>query len=89
MGDVTGKRQLTPVAIAAGKAPSRTGSWRATEHTSTIEDISSVVFSHPPIGAAGLTEVEARELDGGDVKVYTTRFTNMRFGITERKPEPR
>ena len=48
-------------------------------------DIPSVVFSHPPIGSVGLTEAEARAQHGDRVKVYTTRFTNLYYAMTERK----
>jgi glutathione reductase (NADPH) len=87
IGDVTAKRQLTPVAIAAGRRlADRLFGGQADAHLD-YRDIPSVVFSHPPIGTVGLTEAEARELYGEEVKVYSTRFTNMRFGITERKPK--
>jgi glutathione reductase (NADPH) len=87
VGDVTGKVQLTPVAIAAGRQlAERLFGGKPDAHLD-YENVPSVVFSHPPIGAVGLTELQARDLYGDDVKVYTTRFTNMRFGITARKPK--
>ncbi|HEY5375685.1 MAG TPA: glutathione-disulfide reductase, partial [Polyangiaceae bacterium] len=49
------------------------------------DDIPSVVFSHPPIGTVGLSEADARTKHGEDVKVYTTRFTNMFYAVTEHK----
>merc|ERR1719273_498470 len=48
--------------------------------------IPTVVFSHPPIGTVGMTEQEAGELYGHDnLKIYTSQFTNMYHGVTERK----
>jgi glutathione reductase (NADPH) len=87
VGDVTGRKQLTPVAIAAGRHLADRLFGGKPDARLDYENIPSVVFSHPPIGTVGLTEVEARELYGDQVKVYTSRFTNMRFGITERKPK--
>jgi glutathione reductase (NADPH) len=87
VGDVTAKRQLTPVAIAAGRRLADRLFGGVTDAKLDYADIPSVVFSHPPIGTVGLTEAEARELYGEEVKVYTTRFTNMRFGVTARKPK--
>ncbi len=87
VGDVTGKAQLTPVAIAAGRLLADRLFGGKPEARLDYESIPSVVFSHPPIGSVGLTEVEARELYGDDVKVYSARFTNMRFALTERKPK--
>jgi glutathione reductase (NADPH) len=87
VGDVTGRAQLTPVAVAAGRQlAERLFGGKPDAHLD-YENVPSVVFSHPPIGAVGLTELQARDLYGDDVKVYTTRFTNMRFGITGRKPK--
>jgi glutathione reductase (NADPH) len=87
VGDVTAKRQLTPVAIAAGRRLADRIFGGQADARLDYSDIPSVVFSHPPIGTVGLTEAEARELYGEEVKVYSARFTNMRFGITERKPK--
>jgi glutathione reductase (NADPH) len=87
VGDVTGRKQLTPVAIAAGRRLADRLFGGKPDAKLDYENVPSVVFSHPPIGTVGLTESEARELYGDDVKIYTTRFTNMRFGFTERKPK--
>jgi len=87
VGDVTGRKQLTPVAIAAGRYLADRLFGGKPDAKLDYDGIASVVFSHPPIGTVGLTEAEARELYGDEVKIYGTRFTNMRFGITQRKPK--
>jgi glutathione reductase (NADPH) len=87
VGDVTGRKQLTPVAIAAGRHLSDRLFGGKPDARLDYDGIPTVVFSHPPIGTVGLTETEARDLYGDDVKVYSTRFTNMRFGVTQRKPK--
>ena len=43
-------------------------------------DISTVVFSHPPIGTVGLTEPAARARYG-DVAVKESRFPSMAFAL--------
>lgn len=87
VGDVTGRAQLTPVAIAAGRRlADRLFGGDSNAHLD-YENIPTVVFSHPPIGAVGLTEDEARERYGDDaVKMYQTRFTDMYHAVTRRKP---
>lgn len=49
-----------------------------------LQDIATVVFSHPPIGTVGLTEPEARE-EFGDENVTTksARFPSMLFAFNE------
>jgi len=85
IGDVTGRAQLTPVAIAAGRRlADRLFGGMVDRHLS-YENIATVVFSHPPIGTVGLTESMARDLHGESVKVYQTRFTAMYNALTERK----
>ena len=55
VGDATGKWQLTPVAIAAGRRLAH----RIFNNESNLKldyaNIPSVVFSHPPIGTCGIT----------------------------------
>ena len=85
IGDVTGRAQLTPVAIAAGRRlGDRLFGGMADRHL-PYDNIATVVFSHPPIGTVGLTESQAREQHGEAVKVYQTRFTAMYNALTERK----
>ncbi|HMR75109.1 MAG TPA: glutathione-disulfide reductase [Polyangiaceae bacterium] len=87
VGDVTGRAQLTPVAIAAGRHLADRLFDGKTDSRLDYDCIPSVVFSHPPIGTVGLTEDEAHELYGMDgVKVYTASFTNMFHALTEHKP---
>ncbi|MGD8477642.1 MAG: glutathione-disulfide reductase [Burkholderiales bacterium] len=87
IGDVTGKFELTPVAIAAGRRlADRLFGGQADRHL-VYENIPTVIFSHPPIGTVGLSEAQAVEQFGADnVKVYESRFTPMYYAFTERKP---
>ncbi len=85
LGDVTGREPLTPVAIAAGR---RLGDRLYNNQKDRHLDyklISTVVFSHPPIGTVGLTEDEARKEHGDAVKVYQTRFTAMYNSMTRHE----
>lgn len=86
VGDVTGRWQLTPVAIAAGRRLADRLFGGVPGARLEYEDIPTVVFSHPPIGTVGLTEEQAHERYGqSGVKVYTTRFTNMYHAVTQRR----
>jgi glutathione reductase (NADPH) len=85
VGDVTGKWQLTPVAIAAGRTLADRIFGGRIDAKLDYENIPSVVFSHPPIGTVGLTEEAARDRFGESVKVYATRFTSMRFALTTHR----
>jgi glutathione reductase (NADPH) len=85
IGDVTGRDQLTPVAIAAGRRLSdRVFGGQATRHLD-YDMIPTVVFTHPPIGTVGLTESQARAKFGDAVKVYVAEFTPMYHALTTRK----
>ncbi len=86
VGDVTGRAQLTPVAIAAGRRlGDRLFGGRPDRHLQ-YDLIPTVIFSHPPIGTVGLTEAEAIAIHGDAVKCYQTRFTNMYHALTDRQP---
>ncbi len=85
LGDVTGREQLTPVAIAAGRRLAERLYAGMSDRHLDYENIASVVFSHPPIGAVGLTEAAAREKYGNDIKCYQTSFTPMYHALTEHK----
>jgi len=85
VGDVTGRDALTPVAIAAGRRLSDRLYNGMTDRHLEYHTIPTVVFTHPPVGTVGITEAEAREQYGDAVKVYTSRFTPMFYGLSEDK----
>jgi len=85
IGDVTGRAQLTPVAIAAGRRLADRLYGGRPERKLEYSNIATVVFSHPPIGTVGLTEEEARAEYGSAVKTYQTQFTPMYYAMTEDK----
>lgn len=86
VGDITGKMELTPVAVAAGRRLSERLFNNKPEEHLDYENIPTVVFSHPPIGAVGITEDEAVDQYGQEaVKVYNTSFTAMFSAITEHR----
>ena len=83
IGDVIGKEQLTPVAIAAGRRLSdRLFNGMEDRHLD-YSMIPTVVFSHPPIGTVGMTEKEAKEKFKDDVKVYTSTFNPMIYALSD------
>lgn len=88
IGDVTGRAELTPVAIAAGRRLADRLFDARPERRLSYEVVPSVIFSHPPIGTIGLAEHEARERFGTDaIKVYSTEFVPMYHALTEAKPK--
>lgn len=87
VGDVTGKAQLTPVAIAAGRRLADRLFDGQSDRQLSYENIPSVIFSHPPVGTVGLSEAKARERFGDDsVRVYRSEFVPMYNALTEHKP---
>ncbi|TNE52182.1 MAG: glutathione-disulfide reductase [Deltaproteobacteria bacterium] len=86
VGDVTGRIQLTPVAIAAGRKLSDRLFAGHSNAKMDYSDIATVIFSHPPIGTVGLSEAEANEEYGvEEVHVYTSTFTNMYYSMSDHK----
>lgn len=88
IGDVTGRAELTPVAIAAGRRLGDRIFGGQSERRLSYELIPTVIFSHPPIGTIGLTEDEARERHGADaLRIYRSEFVPMFNALTEAKPK--
>ena len=81
LGDCTDRVQLTPVAIAEGRAFSETN-YNNNSIKVDYADIPSAVFSTPPIGTVGLTEEQA--LENGPVDVYISRFKPMKHTLSGR-----
>ncbi len=87
IGDATGRAQLTPVAIAAGRRLADRLFGGQKDRRLDYDNIPTVIFSHPPIGTVGLTEAEARRQHGENVKVHTTSFVPLYHALTTRKPK--
>jgi glutathione reductase (NADPH) len=86
LGDVVGKVELTPVAIAAGRKLSDRlfGPEKFSNSKLNYDLIPSVVFAHPEIGSIGLTEPEAEKKYGKEnLKIYNTSFTAMYYAMME------
>jgi len=90
VGDNTGEIQLTPVAVKAGRQLSeRLFNGKPDAHLDATL-VPTVVFSHPPIGTIGLTELEAVEQYGKDnLTLYTSQFTSMYTALTEHRQPTR
>jgi glutathione reductase (NADPH) len=82
VGDVTNRKNLTPVAIAEGHAVADTlfgPRARSIDH----ENVPSAVFSQPPIGTVGLTETEARQ-QYGEIDIYKASFRPLKHTMSGR-----
>lgn len=82
LGDVIGRVQLTPVALAEGMAVARRLFKPEQYRPVDYKMIPTAVFSLPNIGTVGLTEEEAREA-GHEVVIFESRFRPMKLTLTE------
>ncbi|WP_271407625.1 glutathione-disulfide reductase [Pseudomonas sp. Q1-7] len=84
LGDVIGRVQLTPVALAEGMAVARRlfkpEEYRPLDYT----HIPTAVFSLPNIGTVGLSEQQARA-EGYEVKVFESRFRPMKLTLSDNQ----
>jgi glutathione reductase (NADPH) len=86
LGDVSGRVELTPVAIAAGRRLADRLFGGMANAKLDYTNIPSVVFAHPEVGTIGLTEPEAREKYGDEnIKIYKTSFVAMYYAMLEHK----
>lgn len=76
VGDIAGKVGLTPVAIAAARKLMDRLFGGQPQAKMDYENVASVVFSHPALGAVGLSEEEACA-KYSDVRVYRSNFRPM------------
>jgi glutathione reductase (NADPH) len=83
IGDVTDRINLTPVAIAEGRAIAET---LFNDNPTKMDhaNVPSAVFSQPPIGAVGLNEEQARK-EYSEVDVYMARFKPMKNTLSGRQ----
>lgn len=82
LGDVIGRVQLTPVALAEGMAVARRLFKPEQYRPVDYKMIPTAVFSLPNIGTVGLTEEEARDA-GHEVVIFESRFRPMKLTLTE------
>lgn len=82
VGDVTNRRNLTPVAIAEGRAAAET-MFGKRAMAIDYDNVPSAVFSHPPIATVGLTEMEARARFGA-VDIYKSAFRPLKHTLSGR-----
>ncbi|WP_095108459.1 glutathione-disulfide reductase [Pseudomonas sp. Irchel 3E20] len=82
IGDVIGRVQLTPVALAEGMAVARRLFKPEQYRPVDYKMIPTAVFSLPTIGTVGLSEEQARE-EGHTVQVFESRFRPMKLTLTD------
>lgn len=87
VGDVTARKALTPVAVAAGRRLADRLFGGQTEARLDYENIPSVVFAEPPLGMVGLTEQQARSRHGDQVTIHRSRFTPMQWALVGRREQ--
>ena len=83
VGDCTDRRNLTPVAIAEGRAFADTEFGKNSRHIS-YEFIPSAVFSQPEGATVGMTEAEAKEKYGEEIRCYRAQFRPLYYTLTEQ-----
>jgi len=86
IGDVAGRAQLTPVAIAAGRRLSDRLFGGYSDRHLDYENIPTVIFGRAPIGTVGLTEKAARERYGdANITVFRSSFVPLYHALTTVK----
>lgn len=90
VGDIIGKIDLTPVAIAAGRRLSERLFNGQTNNFLNYDLVPTVVFTHPTIGTVGISEKEAIDRYGKEsVKVYESSFASMYFALDTYRQQSR
>ncbi|MEI6985455.1 MAG: glutathione-disulfide reductase [Rhodospirillaceae bacterium] len=83
VGDVTDRVNLTPVAIAEGRAFAET-LYNNNPLQVNYANIPTAVFTNPAIGTVGLTEHKARA-EGFELDIYRTSFRPMKYTLSGRE----
>lgn len=84
IGDVTGRIQLTPVALAEGMAVARRLFRKEEYKPVDYSLIPTAVFSLPNIATVGLSEEQARA-EGFAVQIFKTSFRPMKLSLSEQQ----
>ena len=90
IGDVTGQKELTPVAIRAGRLLAERLFNGQKEAKVDYSNIPTVIFSHPAIGTIGYSEEEAiKEFGPNQIKVYQSNFASMYSAVSPHREQTR
>jgi glutathione reductase (NADPH) len=81
VGDCTDRVNLTPVAIAEGRAFADT-EYGHMPRLISHENIATAVFSQPEAATVGMSEEQAKEKFGETIKCYKARFRPMFHSLT-------
>ena len=68
-----------------GKTPnilSKIAEQKINKDKPTLENIPTVIFTHPPVGTVGMNEKDARATHGSKVKIYEEKFVSLRHSLT-------
>lgn len=84
IGDCSGRMELTPVAIAEGKAFANTVFGNNPSQLN-YNLVPFSVFSRPQAAAVGLSEAAAREKFGESVKCYCTNFNPLYYHFVDQE----
>jgi glutathione reductase (NADPH) len=84
VGDCTDNIQLTPVAINEGRVFADT-MFGNKPRIMNYADIPTAVFTTPEAATVGLTEEEAREMYGDDIKIYRSNFRPMYYVLPNKQ----
>lgn len=83
VGDCTNRLNLTPVAVAQGRAFADTEFGNNPRHISNYDLIPTAVFSQPEAATVGMNETAAREQFGEAVQCYRAKFVPMYYSLTD------
>ncbi|MCY7336108.1 MAG: glutathione-disulfide reductase [Chamaesiphon sp.] len=84
VGDCTDNIQLTPVAVNEGRAFADT-MFGNKPRTMNYGDIPTAIFTTPEAATVGLTEEEAQEMYGDNIKVYRSNFRPMYYVLPNKQ----
>ena len=83
IGDCCGGVQLTPYAIAQGRALAER-LFRQPDYAFAPEHVASAVFTQPAAATVGLSQSEAEQAHPGDIDIYRTRFRPMKYTLPDQ-----
>lgn len=81
LGDVSGRMELTPVALAEGMTLAA-NLFNGEDRILDYDNIPTAIFSHPSVALVGLSEEQARERYSR-VAVYTSQFRHLKHSLGE------